>query len=66
MMTAAPARMTIQMDNDGDGRVSPVVWSYEAIQFQVCFFFVLFWHELSTSFLVFEFLTGMKPGCFVD
>jgi hypothetical protein len=41
-MTAAPARMTIQMDNDGDGRVSPVVWSYEAIQFQVFFLCFVF------------------------
>lgn len=65
-MTAAPARTTIQMDNDGDGRVSPVVWSYEAIQFQVCLFFVLFSHELLTSFLVFEFFGEMKPDCFVD
>jgi hypothetical protein len=30
MMTAAPARMTIQTNNDGDGSVSPVVWSYES------------------------------------
>jgi hypothetical protein len=29
-MTAASARTTTQMNNDGDGRVSPLVWSYEA------------------------------------
>lgn len=29
MTTTASARMTILMDNDGDGSVSPVVWSYE-------------------------------------